>query len=586
MLQATIAANDGSFHRRFYASYSNPHLLVHELEIVNDGDREAIYHIRHRTLYVADDITFTITSTSNSEHPTCKSGYVTLPEKNSGTQHVSLCYNPLPGVIRVPANSKFSKHFTMSLHRTADAAEALYDLASPPSFDEHVDAWSKVNSAATIVTGNHTMNEMINATLFNLRSSLRPDSLYPGSPGGLSTAGYFGLFFWDSELWIANSLLLLNPDLARTVTTYRLNHLDQSFKHARSNGNVGCQIPWQTGLTGGDASLAPFANLKEIHNSGDTSLFLEFVHSSSGNLTWLGEMSELVFCLADYWEERVVNGSISGVVGPDEFAKGKFYRGVTDNPYTNLVARRSLEFAVMTRDLLGLSANTGWQEAASSIKILFDENLRVHPEYDGFPNAQSKEGVVKQADVTMMNHPLGYDYPEGNDVLRNDLLYCESMYDKNGPAMTHSVHTIGWCSLGEAERCRSAFDQGNRNQQPQFGIWTETVDPEYHPNDMGSYNFLTGAGGGLQAIVHGYFGLKVRGNTLEGRVTWDANLFGGMLAMHGVKWRGVTFDILADGTSTTVQVTHGCSVVSGVEVCEGGNWTSNIAKGFTIDDSP
>ena len=159
------------------------------------------------------------------------------------------------------------------------------------------------------------------------------------------------------------------------------------------------------------------------------------------------------------------------------------------------------------------------------------------------------------------------------------------MYDENGPAMTDFIHTIGWCSLGETERCRRAFDRGQRNQQPQFGIWTETVDPEYHPNDMGCYNFLTGAGGALQGIVHGYFGLKVMDDCLEGRVAWDGDLFVDKLEMRGLTWRGVKLDVLSNAVTTQVLVTKGCCKVEGGKLCEGESWSGNVGSTFKIEEA-
>ena len=139
--------------------------------------------------------------------------------------------------------------------------------------------------------------------------------------------------------------------------------------------------------------------------------------------------------------------------------------------------------------------------------------------------------------------------------------------------------------MGETERCRRAFDRGQRNQQPQFGIWTETVDPEYHPNDMGCYNFLTGAGGALQGIVHGYFGLKVMDDCLEGRVAWDGDLFVDKLEMRGLTWRGVKLDVLSNAVTTQVLVTKGCCKVEGGKLCEGESWSGNVGSTFKIEEA-
>ena len=55
--------------------------------------------------------------------------------------------------------------------------------------------------------------------------------------------------------------------------------------------------------------------------------------------------------------------------------------------------------------------------------------------------------MIKQADTVLLGYPLGYEM--SNDVRKADLGYYGARTDHKGPAMTWSMHTIGWLDLGE-----------------------------------------------------------------------------------------------------------------------------------------
>lgn len=211
-------------------------------------------------------------------------------------------------------------------------------------------------------------------------------------------------------------------------------------------------------------------------------------------------MQDLIFCIADYWQGRVdQNGryaearseatnpnlkkpnlnfflihsnssftrrSIKGVIGPDEFASGGVrHKGVDDNPYTNLIAKRALEFGDEVSKILNELTDNEWLEVANKIVIIFDVDMRVHPQYVNFPEAnKNHQFKVKQADVTLLNHPLNYEY-EADDVLLNDLLYYDELYDPDGPGMTKFINLIGYARAGEAGKVEENYDDGMANQQ-------------------------------------------------------------------------------------------------------------------------
>ncbi|CAF5175981.1 unnamed protein product, partial [Rotaria sp. Silwood1] len=81
-----------------------------------------------------------------------------------------------------------------------------------------------------------------------------------------------------------------------------------------------------------------------------------------------------------------------------------------------------------------------------------DNATQTHLEYDGF---DLKNTIIKQADVVLLGFPLMW--PMSKEIRRNDLLSYEPLTRDTGPAMTWSMHTIGFLELNEFEKARQMF---------------------------------------------------------------------------------------------------------------------------------
>ena len=93
--------------------------------------------------------------------------------------------------------------------------------------------------------------------------------------------------------------------------------------------------------------------------------------------------------------------------------------------------------------------------------------------------------------------------PRPERVQRNDLLYEASHIGTEGPAMTHSMLAIDWLQMrnktaGDAEFLRSY----NTNLVGPFLQWMECpIPPDYCQAHRPATNFMTAAGGFLQAVL-------------------------------------------------------------------------------------
>lgn len=103
-------------------------------------------------------------------------------------------------------------------------------FSSSQLFQPHLSAWSDLwDSGSVELTGNGSFAATVNASLYDIYSSLRPEVQFSTSPGGLAGGGYCGHVFWDMETWMFPVLSVLQPPLARMAASYRYD--SQHFVH-------------------------------------------------------------------------------------------------------------------------------------------------------------------------------------------------------------------------------------------------------------------------------------------------------------------------------------------------------------------
>ena len=366
---------------------------------------------------------------------------------------------------------------------------------------EHEEAWHRLWKTDIILKGNPQLQKVIHSSMFYLLCSARAGSDFGIPPMGLSSDGYYGHIFWDSDTWMFPPLLLMHPDIARSMVMFRYKALPAAEANAKLNGYKGAMYPWESDENGEEAcpKFAYQNALYENHVTGDVAFAQWQYFLATGDTAWLSDYGyPVIKATADFWKSRATfdpeknRYDINKVVSVDEGLIG-----VNDDAYTNLVARRNLEIAMRAAELLRKPADPQWQQVAEKLYIPYDSTKHCYLTYENAP-LQSLGAVVP-----LLYYPLELSVPD--NVKANDLTNALDFTKKNGSGVMMGI-TLYQIVAAEIQNRKLFDDFFSMSYKPYirgaFNVFAET------PENM-STNFLTGAGGVLQQVLFGYTGLRI-----------------------------------------------------------------------------
>lgn len=364
--------------------------------------------------------------------------------------------------------------------------------------DRHERYWDRMWRGDIRIDGPLVDQQDIRQMIYSIYSSVRPGSATSPSPFGLSCGGYSGHVFWDTELWMLPPMLVLNPDIARSMLDYRYDRLESARRLARQSGCRGARFPWES-ADSGDEQTPVFAvtGYQEIHVTACVALAAWDYWLVSHDMDWLREKGvPLILEAADFWVSRSKRGEdgrwhIRNVCGADEYAEN-----VDDNAFTNASARKNLLIADEAARLIGINPDPRWREVADGLAF-YTSAEGVTQLFDGYDGAPTK-----QADVVLLAYPLGMITDE-DQIMRDLEYYRGKVPEKDVPAMTEGVYSVICSRLGRAgDAARYYRESYEGNLTGQFRGVAECKGGT-------TPYFATGAGGALQAVLMGFGGYEI-----------------------------------------------------------------------------
>ena len=226
----------------------------------------------------------------------------------------------------------------------------------------HNQAWDELWKSDILIDGDEQAQQDVHSMLYHLYSFSREGTALSLSPMGLSGLGYNGHVFWDADLWMFPALLVLHPEIAKSMVEYRYERLEPAKKNAFSHGYKGAMFPWESAASGVEetpvwALSGPF----EHHITACVGLAAWQYYCVSQDKGWLKEKGwPIISATADFWASRVErNGpghyDIKNVVAADEWAEN-----VDNDAFTNAAAKMLLLHASEAAKILGIIPDPDW----------------------------------------------------------------------------------------------------------------------------------------------------------------------------------------------------------------------------------
>ncbi len=422
---------------------------------------------------------------------------------------------------------------------------------------ENAAAWKSLWTSDIVVSRAPTLQAVIHANTYDLYASIRPNAPDAIGPSGLSSDGYAGAIFWDSDIWMFPAMVAAHPDIAKVAVDYRFHTLAAAEHDARVNGYRGAFYPWTAGddgRTGHDCYgtvTTPEDKIisdpnkscsEELHLQADIALSQWEYYEATGDRHWLASHGWPVLqALANFWASKAAPSgggaySLNDLQPPDES-----HTGVNNSIYTNAAAITALRDATSAAKVLGRPVPSSWGTvAAGLVKTMpFNAAQNIYEEFAGYAGDQ-----IKQADAVMLTYPLAFPMP--STVGLSDLNYYAPRTSLQGPAMTDAIHSIDASTL-DASGC-SAYTYMLRSYEP-FLRQPYQQMAETRSGKTTAFNFLTGVGGFLQVFEYGFSGLRFGTDAVNLDPSLPPQLPG--VTLTHLSWHGRVFTV-AIGPQRTI----------------------------------
>lgn len=438
----------------WYAPYDEPSLLVHEIRLNNTGSSSQVVKLKANASDSSDDLDV---EAIDQKGVYGISGSNKVPEiAGTDRTRVAMVANKPPPSITLAANEQrtfYALTVVMTSLKSDDPeSEALGTLqkyvgdgsfsAASGLREAHAAKWeSRADGGRLEVEGDLSLAQALNASLYYIRTSVRDDWAYGISPGGLASNRYNGHTFWDQETWMYPPILVLEPELARSMLQYRFDRMDHAKEKAQAckpvpdafleeftpffqeHGGMKAEFwtknkykdselahphcnkdyqdrvapealmfPWESATTGTetvylDGKLGPWG-MFEQHLNGDIAFAIRQYYYLTGDTDWLRDVGfPIVNGTASFYSARLEERpgedgawDFKTVMGPDEYAFP-----VVNSGYTNLVTQMTLEFAVEAAKELGYAgaAYSQFEAQAKGIHIPTADKVPGRPDLKG-----------------------------------------------------------------------------------------------------------------------------------------------------------------------------------------------------------
>ena len=423
------------------------------------------------------------------------------------------------------------------LERAIHDAEAARGRGFERLAADNARAWLRRWKTDIEIEGSPELQRVVRSMLFYLLCSADSGTRLGIPPMGLSSGGYYGHVFWDSDTWMFPSLLLTHPDLAHSLVAFRGRTLPAARANAKANRFRGAMYPWEADERGAETTpqFAIQNARSEIHVTGDVALAQWQYYLATGDSTWLAEKGfPVIRETADFWVSRAMCDAAERCHIENVVSVAEGLVGVTDDAYTNAVAIKNLEFAVTASKRLGRPADPRWSLLASRLHLPYDSVSQFFRTYEGAPD--STLGWV----TPLLSYPLAVPMTPRAKRAQLEQAFAQLLKEGPGAMMGSTILSVGAAELNDRAMMDTLLPFSYRGHlKGPFLMLSETPT-----ND--AVNFVTGAGGFLQQVIYGWTGLRLGVRGLEPAFPPLLPSSVKRLVLRNIHVRGKRYDVIVD----------------------------------------
>jgi trehalose/maltose hydrolase-like predicted phosphorylase len=476
-----------------------------------------------------------------------------LPGARAGTRTaddtaaVEVAFDAEPGrtytftqLVSTVSSAETPNPLVRATREAATARAAGYDSIAA----DNARAWARRWETDIEIQGDPALQRVVRSMLFYLVSSADSGTRLGIPPMGLSSGGYYGHIFWDSDTWMFPSLLLTHPDVAHSLVAFRARTLQAARANARANGYRGAMYPWEADERGHETTphFAAQNARGEIHVTGDVAQAQWQYFLATGDSAWLArEGYPVIRETADFWLSRASYdraGDQYHIRNVVSVAEGLI--GVADDAYTNAVARKTLDVASAASRRLGKKPDPRWARLAVKLHLPYDSASEFYRTYEGAPD--STLGWV----TPLLSYPLGVPMSPRAKRAQLEQAVKQLLAEGPGAMMGSTLLSVDAAELGDRALVDSLLPHSYQGHvKGPFLMLSETPDNN-------AVNFVTGAGGFLQQVIFGYTGLRLGERGLE--PAFPPVLPSGItrLVLRNVQARGRHYDVVVDSSGRRI----------------------------------
>jgi kojibiose phosphorylase len=429
----------------------------------------------------------------------------------------------------------------------------------------------------------------------------------------LTSEGYKGHTFWDTEIFILPFYIFSFPEDARNLLMYRYYTLRGALENARVMGYDGAKYAWESADNGEETTPSYgiridgsrdriFTGEEEHHIVADVAYGVYRYVEITGDYDFLYNFgAEIIFQTARFWlsriEKRRDRYEIRKVIGPDEF-----HEHVDNNAFTNYLALWNLEYAAELYSKMQKEAPEIFKTLTKKIRLKVEEiaKMKVVVKTIYFPYDQKTELIEQFEGYFTLEDPkikeLGKNglpiYPKGVDATnlhRTQLIkqadvalllylfldrFSAELKSKN--YKYYEARTMHKSSLSPCIHAIMGLEVGDHKRAYDYFMNTSYIDLLDLNKNAHEGIHAAATGGAWMTAIHGFAGMKVR----QGDLCFDPWLPKKWKEIvYPCHWRGSLLRVKIGHKSISLQVLRGKAVnvvVQGKQVRVKSKQTVNV----------